>query len=233
MVEIGYGNSSRPHQRGQFWIFIGDYVIHRILSRRQRIKPLFNLNCNSQLQSNVNSTLQIRQLLIDTMVGVEVILGIIGCIACSLGGTFCFVQEEEKKRKQRGLSGSLCGPNTQEQQYQQQQFQQMQELHDLAQDRDNRIDDLENFIKRERAIAYSKYQQQQAQGFAAAALPAAPAPAMGGALQNPAARPLVFVQAPVSPYANQPYFQPQPMAPNYQMRNYNAPLAGAPIYYAR
>jgi hypothetical protein len=172
------------------------------------------------------------------MVGVEVVLGVIGCIACSLGGAFCFV-EEEKKRKQMGRPG--FGPNSQQQQqYQIQQIQQIQELQELAQDRENRIDDLESFIKRERAIAYSKYQQQQAQGFAAAALPAAPAPATGGALQNPAARPLVVMQAPMAPYANQPYFQPQPMAfapqpmaPNYQMRNYNAPLTGAPIYYAR
>jgi hypothetical protein len=169
------------------------------------------------------------------MVAVEVILGAIGCLFCSIGTAFCLVKEEEKKRRENGIPGGLCGGYGQEQYGQQMPYnQQMQYMEDM---RNNRIQDLEDYIRMQRAAAYCKYQQQAPGQAAAAPAPApAPAPMMGGAgplaLPNPAARPLIYMQAPIAPYQNAPCFQPQPTAP-FQMRNCNAPLAGAPIYYAR
>lgn len=149
------------------------------------------------------------------MVAIEVVLGTIGCILCTVGGAFCFANRQQNKA---GEFGDLHDPRA-------------PRILEFAMDPEDYIARLEEYILRERALAVARTQQAAA---VAPAAPPAPTPAPAVAA-TPAPAPVYDQRAGLPRYVTFALgYTPNiayPMISPLQQPTLKSPFAGAPIYY--
>jgi hypothetical protein len=167
------------------------------------------------------------------MSGVEVIIGLVGCVACTLCGALTCLSLEERRRRQKGLPPAMCCSDGQghDQGMSEEMLRDMQ-LQEHAMEEAERVDRMEAYIIREAKAAAENVMKAKA---TVSEPPRAASGITPAATQVPsqahlsATTPMVFAYA---PYFGQPMGIGPMMSP-YQMPNQGMPYSGSPIYFLR